>query len=632
MLMKKLSKIICLSLSMMLLIETAGMNVRAADVYNDTTQEVSDTVETEKEPVVDVPEEKPDVPTDDSSKEDKNVADDVTDDSSDTAVIDDSALVEEDGESEEQVPEDEAVVEEQLETQDTEETNNITKEVVSTSKGFRVTYSEANEGDYCKVYLKNTESNSYGTEPLVTATFDSKYEASIDAKDLSENANAEYRIVYEKKPDEVPVDNLEAFDVVTPTPVTIVEDLLYTPITNLVATPGHGSVELTWDAFAENITYSVSYEGLETPVSTEETSYTFEDLIKGKEYTFTVRVDLSSDSEEVKKFAEASVTATTLFNPPAAVTGFKGTPGASQAILTWNEIAGCSGYELQKYVSGRWVYLTHQTRRKVSYTDKVAEGQTYTYRIRTYLNAQQGGGGTIDYNGQGVAYSNWSQISVYVPKYENVIPMRFDGKIKSKAPFFATASSKKKLGYLKKGTPYKALDVSGDRFYCQLKDGRKVWVAKKRMNFTKQYWTKKDYTKETKERFVNSRNISSKTKYMLWTSFYTQKANVFTGYKGNWKLIRVCPVSTGDAKHNSAMGMKTLYKKSKGWFRKSYYVKPVYYFSGANAFHSRLHKYKGGYKDGGVGRPLTNGCIRMNDPDIQWIYKNCPLKTRVYNY
>ena len=83
--------------------------------------------------------------------------------------------------------------------------------------------------------------------------------------------------------------------------------------------------------------------------------------------------------------------------------------------------------------------------------------------------------------------------------------------IKSKAPYFATASSKKKLGYLKKGTKYRVVDTNGARFLCQLKDGRKVWVAKKRIRFTKQYWTKKDYTRETKERFVNSRNIYSKT-------------------------------------------------------------------------------------------------------------------------
>lgn len=625
MLMKKLSKIICLSLSMMLLIETAGMNVRAADVNNDTTQAVSDTAGSENEPVVDVPEDETEDKTDDIAKENETVVDDVEKDSTETPVVTEPAEAEEDTDPTADVDPEADASEETEEALDTMDIVTTNVEVISTEVGIKVVNPDAKEGEVCRLYTYETGNESVLNPVNSILTSDNSKAfmggvALFEKETYSLEASKNYAVCFFENADAV-------------TAGATIYDVKLISINGLKATKGQAAVSLEWENVVgkdENSDYSIKYVEKDTTEEKIVTSSTntvkIEKLIGGRKYVFTVRAKLAD-----KVFVEASVEETPDFIVPANISGFTAIPDVSKVKLSWERDAHCSGYILEKYEAGVWKRIFHNNNNINYYDDAVTEGATYQYRICSYRNAMTGNWSEIGYGG-GPGYSEWVPISVYVPKYETVIPMQFNCVIKSKAPYFATASSKKKLGYLKKGTKYRVVDTNGARFLCQLKDGRKVWVAKKRIRFTKQYWTKKDYTSETKERFVNSRNIYSKTKYMLWTSFYTQRANVFTGYTGHWKLIRVCPVSTGDAKHNSSMGMKTLYKKSKGWFRKSYYVKPVYYFSGANAFHSRLHKYKGGYKDGGVGRPLTNGCIRMNDPDIQWIYKNCPLKTRVYNY
>lgn len=36
--------------------------------------------------------------------------------------------------------------------------------------------------------------------------------------------------------------------------------------------------------------------------------------------------------------------------------------------------------------------------------------------------------------------------------------------------------------------------------------------------------------------------------------------------------------------------------------------------------------------EGSIGQPVTHGCVRLADEDIEWLYENVPLGTRVYIY
>ena len=51
------------------------------------------------------------------------------------------------------------------------------------------------------------------------------------------------------------------------------------------------------------------------------------------------------------------------------------------------------------------------------------------------------------------------------------------------------------------------------------------------------------------------------------------------------------------------------------------------------AFHSRLFKRDGkSFYDNSIGWPVSEGCIRMLDPDIQYIYDNVPNGSTVVVY
>ena len=78
---------------------------------------------------------------------------------------------------------------------------------------------------------------------------------------------------------------------------------------------------------------------------------------------------------------------------------------------------------------------------------------------------------------------------------------------------------------------------------------------------------------------------------------------------------------------------KTTYKQT-GWFQSSYQVLPVVrFYGGGYAFHSRLYYPRSTtLQDPSIGFPVSHGCVRMYDEDIQWIYDNVPDGTTVVSH
>jgi lipoprotein-anchoring transpeptidase ErfK/SrfK len=79
---------------------------------------------------------------------------------------------------------------------------------------------------------------------------------------------------------------------------------------------------------------------------------------------------------------------------------------------------------------------------------------------------------------------------------------------------------------------------------------------------------------------------------------------------------------------------KTTYKQKDGWTTSTYTVRPVVRFKGGGyAFHSRL--YRPGtwtLSDPSIGFPVSHGCVRMLQDDIQWVFDNIPGGTTVVIY
>lgn len=112
-----------------------------------------------------------------------------------------------------------------------------------------------------------------------------------------------------------------------------------------------------------------------------------------------------------------------------------------------------------------------------------------------------------------------------------------------------------------------------------------------RGNYTTSYAANNDYSKTTKEVWINAKGYSSNTNYLVWINRAYQHVNVFTGSKGNWKLTKSFIVGTGAASTPTPVGVTTVsYKLKAGWTTGTYTVRPVvgFYPGTGYAFHSRL--------------------------------------------
>lgn len=151
-------------------------------------------------------------------------------------------------------------------------------------------------------------------------------------------------------------------------------------------------------------------------------------------------------------------------------------------------------------------------------------------------------------------------------------------------------------------------------------------------NYTLAWAQSHDYTKVEKERWVNEKGYSSSSKYLIWVNTTYQRVNVFEGSKGSWTLIRSGIVATGASSSPTPVGVwKTTFKQS-AWVTDTYIARPIVRFKGGGyAFHSRLYSPSNPSRlnDSRIGFPVSHGCIRMYDEDIQWLYNNVPSGTTV---
>lgn len=168
-----------------------------------------------------------------------------------------------------------------------------------------------------------------------------------------------------------------------------------------------------------------------------------------------------------------------------------------------------------------------------------------------------------------------------------------------------------------------------------LENGRKGWVSPKDVKITGELaYTTADYLTPVKEYFVNyTMEYSSDSKYLIWVNVWTQQINIFEGSKGNWRLIRTADCATGATETPSPISIRTIKKKTlRSSENNSYYYHHLSWTGGDIILHSRLYKNSGGFYDATIGKPASNGCIRLYDADCIWIYDNIPLGTTVVIY
>lgn len=167
----------------------------------------------------------------------------------------------------------------------------------------------------------------------------------------------------------------------------------------------------------------------------------------------------------------------------------------------------------------------------------------------------------------------------------------------------------------------------------RLPDGTSGWVNWYSVSISsKNYVQTNDYQTATKENFVNEKNYSSKTEYLVWISLLKQRVNVFKGSQGNWDLVQSFTCSSGKNTTPTNGGVFAYSYRLNQWDFNGFYVKRPMIFNGGHAFHSLPYYYGGGLYDPSMQKTVSGGCIRMYDEDLNWLWDNLPYQSTVVVY
>lgn len=358
---------------------------------------------------------------------------------------------------------------------------------------------------------------------------------------------------------------------------------------------------------------------------------------------------------------------------PAKVKGVKAVPNANAAKLSWNAVSNASYYTVYKSTKSSSGYKVAKS--KCTSTSLKIKGLTggKKYYFKVVAVSQAGGKTVIGTQSNAVL----AKIPVVAGQVRNV-QLTFDSKknlaltwsrtakatsyhiLYKKAAdskykiLIKTKKSNYSLAKLKADTKYnikvQAVTRIGNKVYLSSKTSKVITVTPRQYrdkNYNKLLasqvrsigyvgnkciYTTKKYSTEVKTAFVNYKRYSSKTKYLIWISHYTQQVSIFQGSKGKWKMIRTFTCATGTAKNHSPRGVFKIAYKEKGWFYTSTKELYVTHYKGRNSFHTRPLWNNGSVQNPTIGKPASHGCVRCYNQDAKYIYDKMPIGTTVVSY
>ncbi len=133
----------------------------------------------------------------------------------------------------------------------------------------------------------------------------------------------------------------------------------------------------------------------------------------------------------------------------------------------------------------------------------------------------------------------------------------------------------------------------------------------------------------SKINYVNTRDLNSKTDYLVWVSKSDYKVNVYLGENGAWRFVKSFDCAIGAPSTPTVEGIFEYHQWQPKWDYDGYYCGPILRFYRGYAIHSTLIRYNGNPYDNRVGMKISHGCVRVRPEGIKWLSDYIPLGTTI---
>ena len=131
---------------------------------------------------------------------------------------------------------------------------------------------------------------------------------------------------------------------------------------------------------------------------------------------------------------------------------------------------------------------------------------------------------------------------------------------------------------------------------------------------------------------INTLNISSPTKYLIFVSLNEQKVYIYKGHTNNWNECKSFICSSGIKGEETPPGNYFVENRGYSFYSEEYEQGAKYWvgFKGNYLFHSLPYNEDlTEIVDPTIGVPSSHGCIRLEEENAKWIYDNVSGNSRV---
>lgn len=191
----------------------------------------------------------------------------------------------------------------------------------------------------------------------------------------------------------------------------------------------------------------------------------------------------------------------------------------------------------------------------------------------------------------------------------------------------------KNVSDLKKGDVVEVIrDRNSGKKYFVRKNDKTYWIGATTISIPKDPETNNEQmTNDDIELYINSKNLSSDTDYLIWVDINRQLLHVFLGKEGDWRLIKTVQCATGRNRTPTVRGIHKIYAKGKRAFIKGdCWVLNYMRFYDNYMIHSNPVNGRNRITDYRMGKRVSNGCVRTNMEESKWLLYYIPQETTVY--